>query len=438
MVITKTIYGCTKSLVNLLLLSMRILNPRVEENIKIAFHSIRTQLLRTVLTILIIAIGIMALIGILTAIEVIKSSISSNFTNMGANTFTIRNRGTTVRIGKRGKGPINYKTISYDDAIRFKKEYNYSGAVTALSVRATAGATLKHKSKKSNPNIFVFGVDENYLLTAGYDIEFGRNFSYQDMQLGNNVILLGKDAASSIFGKKEQPLNNEITVGPARYKVIGVLKEKGNASGFGGDKICMIPLSNARQSFSRPNMSYVISVLAPGSQNMDGAIAEANGTMRVIRKIPLGQEDNFDLTKSDNLANMLIENLQKVTIGATAIGFITLLGAAIGLMNIMLVSVSERTREIGVRKALGATKLVIRRQFIIEAIVICQLGGLLGILLGVSAGNILAIQFDVGFIVPWAWVMGGILLCVAVGMISGIYPAVKAANLNPIEALRSE
>ncbi|MCC6691210.1 MAG: ABC transporter permease, partial [Bacteroidia bacterium] len=275
-------------------------------------------------------------------------------------------------------------------------------------------------------------------LTAGYDIEFGRNFSYQDMQLGNNVILLGKDAASSIFGKKEQPLNNEITVGPARYKVIGVLKEKGNASGFGGDKICMIPLSNARQCFSRPNMSYVISVLAPGSQNMDGAIAEANGTMRVIRKIPLGQEDNFDLTKSDNLANMLIENLQKVTIGATAIGFITLLGAAIGLMNIMLVSVSERTREIGVRKALGATKLVIRRQFIIEAIVICQLGGLLGILLGVSAGNILAIQFDVGFIVPWAWVMGGILLCVAVGMISGIYPAVKAANLNPIEALRSE
>jgi putative ABC transport system permease protein len=417
---------------------MFLIDPRVLENIKIAFQSIRTQLLRTILTILIIAIGIMALVGILTAIEVIKSSISSNFTNMGANTFTIRNRGMTVRIGKRGKGPENFRAINYDEALRFKSEYNYPASLASLSVRATMGATLKFKSKKSNPNMMVFGVDENYLSTSGYDIEKGRNFSYQDMQFGTNVILLGKDAATAIFDKTESPLDKDITVGSAKYKVIGVLKEKGNASGFGGDKICMIPLTNARQNFSRPDMSYVISILSPSSQQIEGAIAEAEGRMRVIRKVPLGQEDNFELTKSDNLANMLIENLQKVTIGATVIGFITLLGAAIGLMNIMLVSVSERTREIGVRKALGATKIVIRRQFLIEAIVICQLGGLLGILLGVSAGNLLALQFDVGFIVPWAWVIGGIILCVGVGMMSGIYPAIKASNLDPIEALRSE
>ena len=417
---------------------MAVLDPQLIENIKIAFQSIRTQLLRTALTILIIAFGIMALIGILTSIEVIKSSISSNFTSMGANTFTIRNRGMMVRIGKGGKSPLNFKAIGYEEALRFKNEYAFPGALVSLSVRASMGATIKYQSKKSNPNMFVFGVDENYLGTSGYEIENGRNFSAQDMQFGTNVILIGKDVVSAIFSKNESPVDKDISIGGARYKVVGVLKEKGNASGFNGDKVCMITLTNARQNFSRPDMSYVASVLAPSAQQMDGAVAEATGLMRVIRKIPLGHEENFDLTKSDNIATMLIDNLQKVTIGATVIGFITLLGAAIGLMNIMLVSVSERTREIGVRKALGATKLLIRRQFLIEAIVICQLGGLLGILLGVSAGNLLALQFDVGFIVPWGWVVGGVILCIAVGIGSGIYPAIKASNLDPIEALRSE
>ncbi len=417
---------------------MRLLDPRFTENVIIAFQSIRTQLLRTILTVLIIAIGIMALVGILTAIEVIKSSISSSFTSMGANTFTIRNRGMNVKIGKKGRGPERYKSVSYDDALRFKSNYIYPGTVVSVSVRAAGGATLKYRYNKSNPNIRVFGVDENYLSTSGYEIDMGRNFSQQDMQFGTNVILLGKDAATDIFDKKESPIDKEISVGGAKYKVIGVLKEKGNASGFDGDKVTMIPLISARQKFSRPDMSYAISILAPNAQQIEEAVSEATGLMRVIRKIPLGEEENFDLVKSDNFAKMLIENLQKVTIGATIIGFITLLGAAIGLMNIMLVSVSERTREIGVRKALGATKLFIRRQFLIEAIVICQLGGLLGIVLGVSAGNLLALQFGVGFIVPWAWVLGGIIICVGVGMVSGIYPAIKASNLDPIEALRSE
>ncbi len=414
------------------------MNSFLFENIKISLQSIRSQLLRTILTILIIAIGIMALVGILTAIEVIKSSINSKFTNMGANTFTIRNREQTVQIGRSGKGPKHYKGISYEDAERFKNLFAFPGSLTAISVRATSGATLKFQSKKSNPNLRVIGGDENYLITSGYEIENGRNFSSQDLFLGINAILLGQDAANAIFTKKEDPLNKDITVSGKKYKVIGVLKEKGNASGFGGDRICIIPLTNARRDFSQPDMPYVINVLSPNSIFMDATISEATGIMRVIRGVPVGQEDNFELTKSDNLATMLIDLLQKATIGATIIGFITLLGAAIGLMNIMLVSVSERTREIGVRKALGANKIVIRRQFLIEAIVICQLGGLLGILLGVSAGNILAIVFNVGFLVPWGWVAGGILLCVAVGMMSGIYPAIKASNLDPIEALRTE
>jgi putative ABC transport system permease protein len=414
------------------------MNSFLLENIKISLQSIRSQLLRTILTILIIAIGIMALIGILTAIEVIKSSINSKFTNMGANTFTIRKRDETVQIGRSGQGPKNYKGIGYEDAERFKNQFAFPGSITSISVRATTGATLKYQSKKSNPNMKVAGVDENYLLTSGYDIETGRNFSVQDIFLGINVIILGQDAANAIFTKKEDPLNKDITVSGKKYKVIGVLKEKGNASGFGGDKVCIIPLTNARRDFSQPDMPYVINVLAPNSIFMEPTIAEATGLMRMIRRVKVGQEDDFDLTKSDNLATMLIDLLKKATIGATVIGFITLLGAAIGLMNIMLVSVSERTREIGVRKALGANKIVIRRQFLIEAIVICQLGGLLGIILGVSAGNILAIVFNVGFLVPWGWVAGGIMLCVGVGMASGIYPAIKASNLDPIEALRTE
>jgi len=414
------------------------MNSFLFENIKISIQSIQSQLLRTILTILIIAIGIMALVGILTAIEVIKSSINGKFSNMGANTFTIRNRESNIRIGKNGKGPLNFKAISYDEAEKFKTEFQYPGSLTSVSVRATVAASLKHKSKKSNPNIYAFGVDENYLATSGYEIESGRNFSEQDMLFGSNVILLGQDALKSVFDKKESPLGQEVTLGSIKYKVAGILKEKGNASNFGGDKICLIPLTNARLDFSQPNMTYVINTLSPDAPQMDAVISEATGMIRIIRNIRPGQEDNFELTKSDNLATMLIDNLQKVTIGATVIGFITLLGAAIGLMNIMLVSVSERTREIGVRKALGATKNTILRQFLIEAIVICQLGGLLGIILGVSAGNLLALNFDVGFILPWIWVISGILLCVFVGMISGIYPAYKASNLDPIEALRTE
>ncbi len=414
------------------------MNRLLFENIRISFQSIRSQLLRTILTILIIAIGIMALVGILTSIEVIKSSINGKFTNMGANTFTIRNKESNVRFGKNGNSPKNYKTISYEEAQRFKNQYAFPGTLSSISVRASSIATLKYRSQKSNPNIGITGADEFYLNTSGYEIEMGRNFSTQDLLLGTNVILLGQDARKALFAKSDSALNKEITVGSAKYKVIGVLKEKGNASGFGGDKIGMIPLTSARKDFSSSDMSYTISVLAPSAAYMEASLAEATGIMRTIRRIPVGKEDNFDLSKSDNLALMLIENLQKVTIGATIIGFITLLGAAIGLMNIMLVSVNERTREIGVRKALGATRLFIRRQFLIEAIVICQLGGLLGIVLGVSAGNLLALQFGVGFIIPWGWVTGGILLCVGVGITAGIYPAIKASRLDPIEALRTE
>jgi putative ABC transport system permease protein len=409
----------------------------VRENIKISLVSIRGQLLRTVLTVLIIAFGIMALVGILTAIDAIKGSINSNFTRMGANTFTIRNRQTTIRIGQSGKKPKNYREINYREAERFVENFSFP-ATAAVSTFATPSATLKYRSEKTNPNIQIFGVDENYLSTSGYELEEGRNFSPQEILFGSHSIILGKDLIPILFKGKTTPIDKIISVGNGKYRVIGILKSKGNSSGFGGDKVCLLPLSNVRQYFPRPNMSYTISIVSPNTGMIETAVGEATGLFRMIRKVDSWEEDNFEITKSDSLANTLIDLIKYFTVGATFIGIITLLGAAIGLMNIMLVSVTERTREIGIRKSIGATKDVIRNQFLAEAIVICQIGGLVGIIFGIIIGNVISMLIGGSFIIPWLWIITGIAICFVVGVGAGIYPAIKASNLDPIDALRFE
>lgn len=409
------------------------------ENIKISLVSIRSHMLRTSLTVLIIAFGIMALVGILTAIDSIKSSITSNFARLGANSFTIRNREMRVVVGGGGRGGQSqvYRRISFEEAAAFKERFDFPAQVS-VSIFATGTTVVRYRSRETNPNVSVVGSDENYLITSGNELTIGRNFSPHELQFGENVVILGADVVKTLFPDNENPLQAIVTFGSARYQVIGVMKEKGAGMGFSEDQRCVIPLVTVRQNFSRPNMNYTISVSSNNVQDMEAAIGEATGLFRVIRGVRVGESNNFDIARSDNIAQALIENLRYVTMAATLIGLITLMGAAIGLMNIMLVSVTERTQEIGIRKALGATRKVIKQQFLAEAIVICQIGGVLGIILGILIGNIISIIIGNPFIIPWMWVIGGVALCVGVGLVAGYYPAAKASKLDPIESLRYE
>lgn len=413
---------------------MRI-NGLLADNMKISLNSIRSNLLRTILTVLIISIGIMALVGILTAVDSIKSSISSSFQSMGANTFTIRMQRNESRGGSRRN--IDYKPIKYEDALMFKSEYQFPARVS-LMVNATGMATIKYEDVKTDPNINVYSVDEEYLITSGRDIEKGRNFTSQEVLSGENIAIIGSELKDLLFKSNENPIDKFISVGNTRYRVIGFLKTKGASFGGSGDKLCLIPLTNGRQKFGSASDSYIISIMPHDATLIEMAVGEAEGIFRNIRKLTVYDENNFAIRKSDSLANMLLENISIVTMGATIIGLITLLGASIGLMNIMLVSVSERTREIGIRKALGAKSSTIKQQFLFESILIGQIGGLLGIVLGIIAGNLITLITGGSFIIPWIWIIVGVVLCFFVGVASGYLPAVKASKLDPIVALRYE
>ncbi len=409
------------------------------EIFKMSIESVRANTLRSVLTLLIIAVGIMALVGILTALDSVLFSLNESFNDMGSNSFSVLPKSQGVSSNRNGRREKVSDEITFDQALEFKDRYNYPAKVS-ISTTATNSATVQQGEKKTNPNVRIMGIDEGFLDVKGYDLTFGRNFSNVEVQSGANKAIVGTDIVKLLFNEKpEKALNADILLGNIRYTIVGILKEKGSSGpNQGANRLVMIPILNSKRTYNSISRNVDVDVAVAAAIEIDNAADVAIVTFRQIRKLRVGQEDDFEIFKSDSLLDLLKENTVKIRWATIAIGLITLLGASIGLMNIMLVSVTERTREIGIRKALGATRSGILTQFLTEAIFICQMGGLVGIFLGVMAGLGVSVALKSTFVMPWAWIILGVTVCFVVGLFAGLYPALKAARLDPIESLRYE
>lgn len=426
--VTKAVFSC----------QITVMIGLFRENVKIALGSIRAQLLRTILTVVIIAIGITALVGILTVVTAIEYNLNSSFASMGSNTFNINQYESTGR--RRGNEEIEKinPIISYPEARAFKEKFNTPFTQTSLSFIATSNAEVKFENKKTDPEISVLGIDEFYLTNSGLEVTQGRNFNSFD--ISNNVYscIVGSDFVTKGLLKDTNPIDKIISVRGAKFKVIGVLKEKGSTFGNSQDLRVMIPIQVARSLFSAPNINYSLSTMVSKKELLDESIDNAIITMRKIRKLNPVEENNFGISRSDDLINRIGELTGFLSWSAWIMGIITILGSSIALMNIMVVSVTERTREIGVRKALGAKKSTIAFQFFIETLTIGQMGGFFGIILGILIGFIICLAAGWDFVIPWGAIMAAFITSFIVALVSGLYPAIKASKLDPIEALRYE
>ncbi|OSZ76813.1 hypothetical protein CAP36_10270 [Chitinophagaceae bacterium IBVUCB2] len=416
----------------------------------LAFRTIRSNKLRTGLTVSIIAFGIMALVGIITAIKAMNQKLTESFSTMGANAFTLRFKERSLRFGgnsreievskknsrKEKKSSLG-KNITKDEAEQFISRYDFP-STKSVSIFGGRTNTAIYQTRKTSPNVTVFGGDENYLLLNGFSLQYGRNLNQLDVETGRNVCVLGYDVAKKLFKEGlDKAVNTVIRLNNIPYRVVGVLESRGSTFGFSRDNIIITTYYNVNRNFPS-NFSFVIAVMTNDLLKVNEAMGEAEGTFRSIRKLTTTEDNNFVLDRSDSIAAKAMNSLRFLTVSATIIGLITLIGAAIGLMNIMLVSVSERTREVGLIKAIGGKREMVSRQFLLEAMIISVAGAILGIVLGIIVGNLFSIVLGTGFVIPWNWVLYGIIICTLVGLLAGLYPAIKAGKLNPIEALRYE
>jgi putative ABC transport system permease protein len=408
-----------------------------KENIHIALGSIRTQLLRTTLTVLIIAIGITALVGILTVVAALENTISSDFASMGANTFNINQYENSAREHGGDEREIINPIISYPEAVAFKNKYKYPLTQTSLSFTATSTAEVKYLAAKTDPENKIVGVDEHFIPNSGLEMSAGRNFTSFDIQNNTYVCVVGSDFEKGLL-KDINPIDKVIAIRGAKFKVIGVLKEKGSTFGNSQDLRVLIPIQVARSLFTAPNINYAMSIMVIKKEFLESAIDNATSTMRRVRKLSPIKDNNFGVVRSDDLINRILGITKYLGLASWLIGVITVLGSSIALMNIMIVSVTERTREIGVRKALGAKKTTIAFQFFIETLLIGQLGGLVGIVFGILIGFVIATAMSFVFVIPWGAIFAAFITSFMVAIVSGLYPAIKAAVLDPIEALRYE
>ncbi len=411
----------------------------LRENVKIALGSIRTQLLRTVLTVIIIAIGITALVGILTVVTAIEYNLNSSFASMGSNTFNINQY--EFRNRRRGGGEVQKinPIITYTEVKTFKEKYDYPLTQTSLSFVATSAAEVKFENQKTDPEISVLGIDEYYLSNSGLEITQGRSFNTFDISNNVYACIVGSDFVSDDGLLREvNPIDKILTIRGAKFRVIGVLKEQGSTFGNSQDLRIMIPIQVARSMFSAPSINYSLSMKVVNKEFLDEAVDDALITMRKVRRLNPVEDNNFAISRSDDLINRIADLAGYLNISAWVIGIITILGSSIALMNIMIVSVTERTREIGVRKSLGAKKSTIAMQFFIETLTIGQIGGIFGIIFGILVGFLICLSAGWDFVIPWGAIMAAFATSFVVALVSGLYPAIKASQLDPIEALRYE
>jgi putative ABC transport system permease protein len=430
---------------------------KILDTLLLAFRTVRSNKLRTGLTVAIIAFGIMALVGINTAIDAMKQKFTESFASMGATGFTIRYKQSKTNFGDDGddnhrsdvekekKGLLKEKKsnlgkpVTKDQAEAFKKDFKFPSKI-GLSIRGVNDAIVSLGDKKTNPTVRIFGGDENYVELNAYTLANGRTLNSLDVRSGRNVCVIGDDIAKKFFGSNpDRPLEKIIRINSIPYRVIGTLEPRGSTFGMSWDNAILTSYTNVRRLLNTdPNTSFSVQVKVATLNLLDGAIGEAEGIFRPIRRNALTEESNFLIDKSDSFVETLLRNLSFITISAIVIGGITLIGAAVGLMNIMLVSVTERTKEIGLVKAIGGKQKSIRRQFLYESIIISLMGAGIGIILGIVVGNSFSIFLNTGFVFPWSWLFWGVAICSLVGLAAGLYPSLKASRLNPIEALRYE